>query len=224
MHDRWLDRLSEYLDGELDTPERTALEEHLRACPECTRTLAELELVVAAGARAENRPPGRDLWPGIAARLATPSRVLPLPRRERRLSFTLPQLAAAAALFLMLGAGGLYLAMQGERTAPSTAQAPTAAPAQTAAATRLASQGYATQATAITELEQALAQDRDRLDTATVRVLEQSIASIDQAIAEARAAMERDPANPYLRRYLDGAMKKKIDILRRAVTMRRATS
>lgn len=219
MHERWLDRLSEYLDGELDAPERGALEQHLRGCAECTRTLAELEHVVAAAARVQNRPPERDLWQGIATRIAAPAQVVPLQPRDhgRRLSFTLPQLAAAAALFLMLGAGGLYLAMDRERAAPPTAAAP-------APQARLVSQGYETQATAITELEQALAQDRDRLDPATVRVLEQSIASIDQAIAEARAAMEQDPANPYLRRYLDGAMKKKIDILRRAVTMRRAAS
>lgn len=220
MHDRWLDRLSEYLDGELDAAERGALDEHLRGCAECTRTLAELEQVVAAAAQVQNRPPERDLWQGIATRIAAPPQVLPLQPRDhrRRLSFTLPQLAAAAVLFLMLGAGGLYLAMDREGAAP-TAGAPAPAPQA-----RLVSQGYETQATAITELEQALAQDRDRLDPATVRVLEQSIASIDQAIAEARAAMEQDPANPYLRRYLDGAMKKKIDILRRAVTMRRAAS
>lgn len=221
MHERWLDRLSDYIDGELDAPERSTLEQHLRECDECTRTLAELEHVVAAAAQARSAPPERDLWPGIADRIAPPPLVRPLPQRApgRRLSFTLPQLAAAAMLFLMLGAGGLYLAMADQRSAPRTAEAPAAEPP-----VRLVSQGYQTQASAISELEQALAQDRDRMDPATVRVLEQSIASIDQAIAEAWAAMEQDPANPYLRRYLDGAMKKKIDILRRAVTMRRAAS
>lgn len=226
MHDRWTDRLSEYLDGELAAPERSALEAHLQECAGCRRTVAELEHVVAAARAATDAAPARDLWAGIQARIAPRAAVVPIDSRRalrRRMSFTLPQLAAAAVLFLMLGAGGLYLAMEGVQPQPQAATA-TAAPGPSAPAAHLASTSHETQADAITELEQALEQDRARLDPATVRVLEQSLATIDQAIADAQAAIAQDPANPYLRRHLDGAMKKKIDILRRAVIMRRAAS
>ena len=40
MTDQWTDRLSEYLDGELLTGERTALEEHLVGCAACRATLS----------------------------------------------------------------------------------------------------------------------------------------------------------------------------------------
>ena len=45
MEDLWTDRLSEYLDGELDPAERVQLEEHLAGCEQCTSLLAELDAV-----------------------------------------------------------------------------------------------------------------------------------------------------------------------------------
>lgn len=224
MYDRWTDRLSEYLDGELDGAERQALEQHLRDCDDCTRVLAELEQVVAIAANAPELPPERDLWAGIAQRIAAPRVVALETHRKpaRRISFTLPQLAAAAALVMMLGAGSLYLVMSNTR-APAPVAQREQQPA-TAPGARLVSTSYDAHESAIEELEEALAQNRARLDTATVRVLEQSIATIDGAITEARAALEQDPGNPFLHRHLDGAMKKKIEILRRAVSVRRAES
>ena len=47
MGDRWSEKLSEYLDGELLDPERVALESHLAVCNDCARTLEELRDVVA---------------------------------------------------------------------------------------------------------------------------------------------------------------------------------
>jgi anti-sigma factor RsiW len=46
MTDRWMDRLSEYLDGDLAPGERTALEAHLADCHACRSTLHDLRQVV----------------------------------------------------------------------------------------------------------------------------------------------------------------------------------
>ena len=46
MQDEWIDRLSEYLDGELTDTERRAIESHLAGCPKCMATLDELRQVV----------------------------------------------------------------------------------------------------------------------------------------------------------------------------------
>ncbi len=43
-----LDRLSDYLDGELPAPESARLEEHLRGCDGCARFGGELRDVVGA--------------------------------------------------------------------------------------------------------------------------------------------------------------------------------
>ena len=108
MHEEWTDRLSEYLDGELTDEERRAVDAHLKACAACAAVLADLERVVAraqsvAGAA---RPPAADLWSGIAARIdagrdaqggTTRTPLAFAPRASRSITFTLPQLAAAAA-------------------------------------------------------------------------------------------------------------------------------
>ncbi len=51
---------------------------------------------------------------------------------------------------------------------------------------------------AVTDLEQILRDERDRLDPRTVLIIERNLKAIDAAINEARMALNNDPANPYL--------------------------
>src|SRR5690606_33702619 len=76
----------------------------------------------------------------------------------------------------------------------------------------------------IAALEAALEANRDRLDPATIDVIERSLESIDRAIEDARAALDADPGNPYLHRQLDNTMRKKVDVLRLATRVQRAES
>jgi hypothetical protein len=69
---------------------------------------------------------------------------------------------------------------------------------------------------AVAELERTLADRRGQLDSATVRILEESLALIDRAIAEARAAIQRDTANAYLNEHIAGNLRKKLNVLRLA--------
>jgi anti-sigma factor RsiW len=112
VHQEWTDRLSDYLDGELPEDERKAVDEHLRGCASCAAVLNDLKRVVARAASIDARPPQADLWRGIAARLnesGEPARVVPFASREaRRLAFTLPQLAAAAALLIAVSGGAAW--------------------------------------------------------------------------------------------------------------------
>src|SRR5437667_4488485 len=116
MKDQWTDRLSGYLDGDLGVAERGALEAHLAGCPACEATLDELRRVVARAQALEDQPPATDLWPAIAEQIGVSSgahRVVSLAahRARRRVSLTVAQLAAAAAVLLLLGSGGAYLAL-----------------------------------------------------------------------------------------------------------------
>ena len=47
------------------------------------------------------------------------------------------------------------------------------------------------------------------------------MATIDRAIADARAALAADPANAYLHRHLDRTMKQKLDLLQQAAKIDR---
>ncbi|MGH7742234.1 MAG: anti-sigma factor family protein [Candidatus Eiseniibacteriota bacterium] len=68
---------------------------------------------------------------------------------------------------------------------------------------------------AIAELENTLHEHRSELDTSTVRVVEQDLVIINHAIEQARRALEKDPASPYLHQHLALQMKLKLDLLRR---------
>jgi len=219
MADPWTERLSEYLDGELAPEEREALATHLDSCAVCATTLEELREVVSRARGLADQPPAQDLWPGIAQEIAAAKTI----RLAPPILVSLPALAAAAIALVLIG-GSLVWLLRGPR--PGTSRVPvavTAAPAVSALPAGTA-QGSARYDAAVTELRQVLAQGRERLDPATVRVLEQNLAVIDRAIAEAEAALARDPASGYLNRHLAETRLHKLELLRNAALLARAAS
>ena len=100
MHTEWTDKLSDYLDDELEAAERAAVDAHLRECADCSAVLNDLRRVIALAqaAAADARPPQADLWTGVAGRI---DRI----RQPRRVSLTVTQLAAAAVLVAAVSGG-----------------------------------------------------------------------------------------------------------------------
>lgn len=224
MTDQWTARLSEYVDGELEPDAQAGLEAHLVTCPACARVLAELEAVRAQAASLEDRPPARDLWPGIAARLGRAGRQAAVARRplwRRRLAVSVPQLAAAALLLAAVSAGGAWLALDRGGAGPTAAGGAVAPGPETVRAALVGGPDYDR---AVADLVELVARHRDALDTATVRMLEESLATIDRAIADARAALAADPANPYLNGYLAETLRRKLELLRRTARIATAAS
>lgn len=223
MNDMWTDRLSEYMDGALSPADTAALERHLTECDDCVTILGELREVVGAAGAAEGILPERDLWSGIAARIEQGTDVLPLRPVARRFSFSLPQLAAAAVVLMAFSGGAVYL-LQQDQPAVQTASGTIAQNAAGGAVRLVADEPPAADPQVVADvaaLEQALAESRDRLDPATVEVVERSLESIDVALRAATDALEADPGNPYLHRQLDNTMRKKLDLLRRATGTQR---
>ena len=60
---------------------------------------------------------------------------------------------------------------------------------------------------------------RTQLDPKTITVLEQSIAVIDSAIAQSRAALAKDPASGFLATQLNHSLEKKVELLRTAALL-----
>jgi anti-sigma factor RsiW len=203
--DQWTDRLSEYLDDELDASERRELEAHLTACASCRTTLDELGGVVARAKTLTDRPPETDLWPGIEQRIAALG-------GSRRYAFSLPQLTAAGIALMVLSGGAVWMLRQQaiEPAAPATQatviENPTVVPIN------LADAPYDQ---AVADLQRALEAGRSRLDPETIKVLEASLASIDQAIDQSQRALAADPANTYLYSHLAAARQRKLALLRR---------
>jgi anti-sigma factor RsiW len=230
-HEEWTDRLSDYLDGELTTGERHAVESHLAGCAACAAVLEDLKAVTARAASLAQRPPQTDLWAGIGAQIEhdrARSNVSPFPVRSgRRIAFTMPQLAAASLLIAAVS-GGLVWSVQ-RRTVSPIRPSTEARPAEVAASVSpavdrdvviapvaLADQQYDA---AVADLERALKQGRGRLDASTIAIVEHNLTTIDEAIRQAREALTADPANSYLSGHLVEARRRKLDLLRRATAL-----
>lgn len=218
MSDLFADQLSAYLDGELTLGNRRRLEAHLESCPECSALLADLRAIVAAAPDYEGRAPRRDLWKDIEARLEEAavipigvSRPPDLPTSRR---FSWPQLIAASFVMAALGGGATYLALR-EKPAPATlvTDFPTS---RLPDSTKTVGYAEAQYDSAVRDLELLLDAGRSRLDSTTVMTIEVSLQKIDAAIAEARSAVQRDPANAYLTRQIAANMRRKLNLLRAA--------
>ncbi len=187
--------LDDYADGALDPATRSRVDAHLATCAACRAEVAEMAAILAeARTLPREIQPARDLWSGIAPRLAA------------RPSHRMPWLRLAAALALF--AGGFAAARLGQGTEEPS---------------RLATlqEEYAV---ASTELSRRLAGESSGLAPETRRVVERNLEIIDQAIREAEAALTGDPANGALEQMLVARYEQRLELLRRATAAGRQES
>jgi hypothetical protein len=167
--------------------------------------------------------PARDLWVGVAARIREHQQ--PVVATERFFKISIAQMAIAATLLMAVTSGLTYLA-----TRPQVAAGPTAANEPIIQAYGVPDDQSGQQVVqanfadaqfnaAVSDLEQILRNERDRLDPRTVLIIERNLKAIDTAINEARMALNDDPANPYLNSHLADARRRKLDLLRTATTL-----
>jgi hypothetical protein len=190
--------------------------------------------MVTVAARADvDRDPQTDLWPGILSAIADSdrARVRPVSDRvivgsfglRRQISFSLPQLALAASLLIAVSAGVSYVAAGRSASRPAPQEVPIQAMAEPlmppSADVTPANFADAQFDQAVADLEKILVDERDSLDPRTVVVIERNLAVIDEAIRQARAALNADPANTYLNSHLADARRRKLDLLRRATSL-----
>ena len=174
-----------------------------------------LDELTAALPREIAPPP--ELWSAIRAELA--------PRSSRAWRWDNWRLAAAGLLIAASSSLVTVVALKARERAREVATAPVA-PASSAGATKVegglparlasAEQGYLRSAEA---LRRTLDERRDSLAPSTVATVERSLRIADSAIAEARAALERDPSNAVLAALFTSNYERKIDVLRRATEL-----
>ena len=214
-HDTWTDRLSEYVDGELDSATSYALEQHLAGCADCSALAEDLRAISARGRALPELSPEGDLWPGIERRMHEGS-IVPLRARTRAgLFLSWPRLAAAGLLLGLVSGGAAYMATRFAAPGGNTATIPVlpASGTTTTAPTELQVGNPVTQSTAkaVADLEMILASEK--LDSATVRILTLNLARIDSAIADAERALAADPSNVYVSRHLASTARRKVALL-----------
>ena len=183
--------------------------------------LREDDILAQAIGQWREELPSRDLWPGVADRIAV------TPARSYTFTFTLSQLAVAASLLIAVAAGVTWLASnRSAATGGGPAEVPIQAYREPAATAEQAGGQFvpanfadAQFNAAVSDLERILREERDRLDPRTVLILERNLKAIDAAINEARMALEQDPANQFLNSHLADARRRKLDLLRHATEL-----
>ncbi len=143
------------------------------------------------------------------------------------MTFSLPQLALAATLLIAVSAAVAYVAAGRAATlqpvpvvfreAPIQAMAePVGAPSADVTPANFADAAFDR---AVSDLERTLVEQRDELDPRTIVIIERNLAVIDEAIRQARAALDADPANTFLNSHLADARRRKLELLRRATSI-----
>jgi anti-sigma factor RsiW len=242
------DRIQDYVDDLLCHEERAEVEQHLLVCATCQADVAALrDLVTGLRVMEPAVLPERDILAGINAginagidagigagadsadidaRFANASRgsgTGRLPMRERTL-WSMRAPLAAAALALIAISAAITMQVARTRAGADTAQSQRA-PVSPRSAARLAGNAYDNTVdrrflSATEDLEHQLAAQRAHLAPETVRLVEENLRIIDDALAEARAALRYDPNNAALTDLMRSAYEKKIDLLRNATQTR----
>jgi hypothetical protein len=214
-----VERLDEYVDGELPAATAEQLAQHLQTCQSCREEERALrQLVARAAGLPREIQPAKDLWAGIAERLEG-HKVVEFPRR--RLSSPRPResvvlAAAAAALVAVSSAVTAYLMRGPDPTPADRAAVSLEAPLYDAELVQASIRGAETEYERAAEaLLASLEARQDSLSPETMKVVRDNLAVIDNALREVRAALRKDPGNPGLVRMLASTHRKKIDILQR---------
>jgi hypothetical protein len=187
------------MSAPLDPRER-ALDDAARALPRDVSPPPEL-LARVQGAIAERR---------VRSLPSTDSAISATDRPTR--GWFVPRQAAAAAALLLVGAfAGAGAVLLRTRTTPEV-RAVAASPTRAS----LTLTQFSSYERAAADLAALLAERRATLRPATIAVIERSLRQIDDALADVRAALERDPGSATLTDLARRLYDQKLDLLKRS--------
>ena len=214
------ERLSDYADESLAPSERARVQEHLARCAACTERLATLRRLLGAASTlpTEVTPPSEQ-WREIRARITRAAGASSASPRTRWLTAPAWLLAAAAVLLVALSSAVTTVIVRRTPDPIERASTPSSVVLLPAAARDVEAHYVRT----ASELAEALAAQRGKLDPATIAKVEASLRVIDEAIDEARHALAGDPANLTLLDLLTANYERKLELLRRATELPAST-
>jgi hypothetical protein len=216
-------QLSDFADGLLDSDAHAAVLTHVRECADCSGVLADLERLLATARQLGPIDPPDHVWLSVAGQLraqsSTPALPVPAPRARGPVWW---QWAALTAALLAITVALYVLGRTRTTSTETTANAgATAAPVTGSIAAvndelTLAMQHYER---AVAELEAAARAGDATLDPSIATTMRTSLTSIDQAIAESRAALLNNPDSEPARDSLFEALRRKISVLQTTVNL-----
>lgn len=205
------EQLSDLADGDLAPDVTSSVERHIADCAACRAEVGRLRAVIdRAGALPPSMKPPTEAWAVVRGRLTQRSGSAP------RRGYWIREwgLRAAAAVVLVAGSSALTVLALRARPPAHEASPPQdrVRAAAVPAAVRAVDRSYAD---VLHELTVTITAQRGTLAPETVATLERTLRVIDEAIAEARAALAADPANGALLDVLSANYEQKVQLLRR---------
>jgi hypothetical protein len=244
--DRFADKLSDYLERDVDEPTRASMDAHAVECAECGSLLTDLRSLRLGAANLPELVPSRDLWNGIAERIETPVILMRAQRAEGPLAHSKRRMRvwaglAAAGLVAVTATVTHELTKRSIVATPPVAVAtvtpsspttpavtpnrdtvPAIRPAASAPTATLVSDRPSAQQTYDTEIARlrvVVARRRPQLDSTTIAVIEYNLKVIDDAIRQCKLALRKDPGSQFLMESLNDALDNKVQLLRTAATL-----
>jgi hypothetical protein len=224
--ERYAYAIQELVDGTLGAIRASELEQHLDRCEACRALAADIRRVRDLAASLDHPAPPDGVWIQIAGRLRQEGRVQPAPPVARPRQSRFAMLGIAAALILAVG-GSLVMLLPLARNGAPPAQQVSGAPGGAAPAAeepvqsiedhfRLAEQHMQT---GIAKLEEAARANETVMDAQTAAMLKKNLETIDQAIAESRAALNSEPQSTIARDSLFNALRRKVAFLQDTIAL-----
>ena len=203
-HESATERLSDYIDDELDAREREELDAHLADCDDCKDVVAELRDLRRTARSLGPVPPPERVWGAVSEEIASSARRAGW--RETR------SIAWKAAAVLLLGVG-LWLAMRTAPPAPET---------ERELAERVSDDLLAAEAhyeSAISGLEELIASNDGALPDNLRKTLTDNLDVIEGSIEESRSAIATEPESAVARESLMEAFQRKLSLLQNMVLL-----
>jgi putative zinc finger protein len=224
------ERLNAYVDGVLDEREAKAVEEHLAVCQTCALEHDQLKMVLRdVGTLSRSVLPPEDLWPELKKALNSRKEISLTPKVGSRTAAAVPswkaspwiprvRLLAAGLVLVVLSSWVTATVLRSRDLATRDRVIPVPSPSSPRQTMLLASfrETESEYTRTIEELKLAVDTQRSTLSPETVRTIDHSLAVVDSAIAEARAALLADPNSQMLMDLLSSSYQRKLDLLRRS--------
>lgn len=240
--ERFETHLMAYLERDLDADTLAWMEHHREHCTACAVVVRELDDVVVSARALPAFSPPRDLWPAIVEQLATPVIAIDQGGAQVHRSSThiAPGSAPARSRKTWLGVGGesgvrvrhvaiaatVLVALSSAVTwqivrspAPQAVVASAFDSVAESAQIRPAASVNVVYQTEIDALRAVVNERYAELDSTTVAVLKRNLDVIDQAIADCREALAKDPNNRILSTTLDRTLASKLALMRQVALL-----
>jgi len=185
---------------------------HVQECDACRTSLARVRRLLAdahALPREIAAPP--EVWDAVRARVMAEKHVRGATRWWHN-----GWLASAAAVILVLGTATFMTQLSRGKSSKAKAVMVNPSPILGSPALFAVDKNYVV---TIRELRETLETQRPNLAPSTIQTVERSLRVIDDAIAEARAALAADPANQALVDILASHYERQVDLLQRATEL-----